>query len=91
MRVLEWIVGRCEGTAKAVDTPLGLVPDYDAIHWQGLDFDRERFDAVTRIERDEWQRELESHDSLFRRVGARLPPQLSRERRQLGVRLGLGQ
>ncbi|MCV9897783.1 UNVERIFIED_CONTAM: phosphoenolpyruvate carboxykinase (GTP), partial [Cronobacter sakazakii] len=29
MRVLEWIIDRCEGRANAVETPIGFVPTYE--------------------------------------------------------------
>lgn len=89
MRILQWIVRRCAGTAQAVETPLGLMPAYDDLEWTGLDFGPDRFATLSRVDRDEWERELSSHDELFERVGARRPPELDRERRALAGRLGL--
>jgi len=43
-RILAWMVGRVEGTAKAVDTPLGLCPSYEDIDFTGLDFPKEKFE-----------------------------------------------
>ena len=83
MRVLQWIVERCEGKAHAVETPLGLMPAYDDLVWDGLDFGRERFAAVTAIRGAEWQRELMAHDALFEQVGDRRPEALLRERDRL--------
>ena len=89
MRVLQWIVGRCKGTANAVETPLGMMPAYADVEWSGLDFPREAFAAVSTIDRDEWSRELASHDELFARIGARRPEAIVAERRALADRLGL--
>ena len=36
MRVLEWIIDRCEGRANAVETPIGFVPTYEDLNWEGL-------------------------------------------------------
>ena len=88
MRVLQWIVRRCAGTAQAEETPLGLMPAYDDLEWAGLDFGPDRFAAVTRVDAGEWIRELSSHDELFARIGGRHPPELVSERRALAGRLG---
>jgi phosphoenolpyruvate carboxykinase (GTP) len=89
MRVLEWIVERCAGRASALETPLGLVPAYHDIDWNGLDFDGDRFDSLMSVERDQWQRELASHDALFARLGDKKPAALQSERDALGERLAV--
>ena len=44
MRVLSWIVGRCQGRAQGEDTPLGVMPRYEDLNWAGLEsFTRARF------------------------------------------------
>jgi len=87
MRVLKWIVDRCRGRAHAVSTPLGLQPEYADIEWRGLDFTPERFAQVMRIDRGEWMRELGEHDRLFGGLGAKQPPALASQRRELEKRL----
>ena len=89
MRVLQWIVGRCKGTARAVETPLGFAPAYHDVEWAGLEFGPDRFDAVNAVDRDEWARELASHDDFFSRIGSQQPTELVSERRRLAGRLGL--
>jgi len=83
MRVLKWIVERCEGVAGARETPLGLVPDYDDLDWSGLNFEASRFTSVMRVDPTLWQRELDSHDALFARLGDKRPDRLLQERRRL--------
>jgi len=87
MRVLRWIVERCEGRANAVESPLGPMPAYEDLDWSGLPFSHSQFEAATRIDADEWRRELQSHDALFARAGSRMPSELLRERRRLGAQL----
>jgi phosphoenolpyruvate carboxykinase (GTP) len=89
MRVLRWIVERCEGRGKAIETPLGLAPDYASLEWTGLEFTAERFATVTRIDTREWQRELASHDELLARLGARKPDALIGERARLAKVFGV--
>jgi len=69
MRVLQWIVARCAGHAPEVETPLGLMPEYDDLNWEGLDFGPERYAQVTAIVPDQWVRELKSHEELFAKIG----------------------
>jgi phosphoenolpyruvate carboxykinase (GTP) len=45
-RVLAWMIGRVEGKAKAVESPLGLIPRYEDIDFTGMNFTKEQFDAV---------------------------------------------
>jgi phosphoenolpyruvate carboxykinase (GTP) len=89
MRVLQWIVGRCRGDARAVETALGLVPAYEDVEWSGLAFDRSRFEAVSSIDREQWSQELGAHDDLFARIGDRRPAELVAQRNELADRLGL--
>jgi phosphoenolpyruvate carboxykinase (GTP) len=87
MRVLQWIFRRCGGKADAEETALGLMPAYGDIDWSGMEFDRERYALITRIDCNEWTRELESHDALFGQLGDKRPSQLQAERERLGARL----
>jgi phosphoenolpyruvate carboxykinase (GTP) len=76
MRVLKWIVGRVNGTASAVESPLGWVPRYEDLDWRGLKCGKEQFDQVFSIARDEWLQEVASHDELFFKLYDRLPREL---------------
>ena len=76
MRVLKWIVQRVRGQVGSVETPLGWVPRYDDIDWQGLDFTQDDFNKVMAIDREVWQKEIVSHEELFVRLFDRLPKEL---------------
>ena len=86
MRVLKWIVERCLGTAHAAQTPLGLQPDYADMDWRGLEFGRERFVTVMRLDEARWQNELAAHDALFAKLGAKKPQVFAEQRSKLGAR-----
>ncbi len=73
MRVLKWIVERANGQAKAVESPLGRMPRYEDLDWDGLDFSREQFQDLMSVEREEWQREVLLHEELFIKLYDRLP------------------
>ncbi len=83
MRVLEWIIDRCEGRADAVETPIGLVPTYEQLNWTGSDFTKAQFDLVTSQDKDQWIKELESHTELFDKLGERLPAALKARQNEL--------
>ncbi len=89
MRVLKWIVERCQGVARAVDTPIGRVPDFADLEWKGLEsFDGEKFKRVSSVDHADWKRELKLHDELLQLLGSRLPAELSSRRQALERSLG---
>jgi phosphoenolpyruvate carboxykinase (GTP) len=87
MRVLKWIVERCQGRAGAVEGPLGWMPRREDLEWRGLDLDRDAFDALMAFDRTAWMRELGLHDELFARIDDRLPAELRRRRGDLAARV----
>ena len=73
-RVLNWIVDRVRGRAYAEETPLGWIPQEKSIDLSGLDGDASvTFRAAMHIDRDEWRREVLTHEELFEKLYDRLP------------------
>ena len=87
MRVLEWIIARCENRANAVETPIGYVPTYADINWQGMDFSKEKFDVATQLNKADWEKELASQDELFDKLGSHVPEALKQARLATGERV----
>ena len=88
MRVLQWIVERCEGSAKGKTTPLGIMPSYEDLSWKGLEkFTREQFSALSEVEHAAWAEELRSHDELLGTLGTHLPRELEVRRTLLHEKL----
>ena len=88
MRVLKWIVDRCNGRANAVETPLGWVPYAKDFDLQGLaHYTPEKFDRVQTINYDDWRRELLQQDELFMKIYSHLPKELIFQRELLVARL----
>jgi phosphoenolpyruvate carboxykinase (GTP) len=73
MRVLEWIVNRVRGRGAGIESPIGWMPRYEDLRWDGLDFPRETFLSLMAIDREQWKSELLSHRELFERLYDRLP------------------
>src|SRR2546423_1715369 len=88
-RVLKWVVGRLDGTASAVDTPIGAIPAPDALDVSGLNLSPEDLEAVLRVDPDEWRAEVPQVMEWFDRFGEKLPGVLWAELDALKARLGL--
>ncbi|THU31617.1 phosphoenolpyruvate carboxykinase (GTP) [Niastella caeni] len=73
MRVLKWIVERVNGTASAIESPVGWVPRYRDMDWTGLDFTKQQFREIMEVDREAWKAELLSHEELFARMYDKLP------------------
>jgi len=73
MRILQWIVNRVRGKGSAVESPIGWMPRYDDLEWEGLDFSKEEFKRITSLDRESWKKEVLAHEELFERMYDRLP------------------
>jgi phosphoenolpyruvate carboxykinase (GTP) len=87
-RVLKWIFERCDGTAQAVDTPIGKVPAEGAIDTDGLNVAPETMAELTKVDTEGWKGELPLIKEHFAKFGDKLPKALSDELDALEKRLG---
>jgi phosphoenolpyruvate carboxykinase (GTP) len=83
MRVLKWILDRCDGRAGAQETLFGWTPHDGDLDLRGIDASAEAVAAATRIDLVEWQAELESQGEWFEGLGKTLPKQLELQRQML--------
>lgn len=88
LRVLEWIVMRCQGKVAGYETPIGWTPDWKGFYTEGLEgFTREMFDEVMKFHQDEWLAELTSQSDLFLKLYHTMPKELMCQRELLMARL----
>ena len=88
MRVLKWIVDRAHGRALGKETPIGWMPRYEDIEWNGLDFpQREVRASLQAFDRDGLAAEVIEHEELFIDLHDHLPPEMIYERELLICRL----
>jgi phosphoenolpyruvate carboxykinase (GTP) len=74
MRVIKWIVQRIRGQTSAVESPIGWMPRYEDLDWQGLaSFSSEKFYDLMSVDREHWRRELMAHEELFSKLYDHLP------------------
>jgi phosphoenolpyruvate carboxykinase (GTP) len=87
-RVLKWVVERLEGTAEAVETPIGYVPTPDSLDTDGLDMSTEALQQALAVDDEEWKAEIPQITEWFHKFGDRLPAVLWTELDGLKARLG---
>jgi phosphoenolpyruvate carboxykinase (GTP) len=87
MRVLKWVVERCSGQGSAIESPLGWVPGYEGLTWDGLEFAKPSFFAIMNIDRELARQETNDQEELFTRFGDHLPREMEIERELQLLRL----
>ncbi len=87
MRVLRWIVDRVRSGSSAKETPIGWMPRYEDLDWQGLNFPREKFEELQAFDRQAWRTEVLGHEELFIDLHSHLPKELLFERELLICRM----
>ena len=79
MRVLDWIVDRCEGKVDAQETAIGYLPYAKDINREGLDMTEEQLDKILDVDKDAWEEELKGVEELYAKFGDHLPEELADE------------
>ena len=87
MRVLRWILERCEGKAQAIDTPIGRVPAPGALDTAGLDLKPAVVEELLDVDPEAWQAELAGQKEFLEKYGNRMPEEMWRQYRALEERL----
>jgi phosphoenolpyruvate carboxykinase (GTP) len=88
IRVLKWAVERIEGSAAAVETPVGYVPADGSLDVSGLDMSTADLAAATSVHAAEWRDELPQIEEWFATIGEQLPSGMHDELDALRLRLG---
>ena len=87
MRVLMWILDRCEGKADADLTAIGYVPKAEDICIEGLDISRDTIRELLRVDRQSWLEDTKNIDEFYALIGERVPAELHEELAGLKSRL----
>jgi phosphoenolpyruvate carboxykinase (GTP) len=87
IRVLKWALERMDGTAAAVDTPIGRVPAPGALDIDGLDVTADDLAKALAVHPQEWRGEIAQIEEWFDKLGDRLPSSLHDELEALKQRL----
>ena len=79
LRILDWIIDRCEGKVDAQETPIGYLPYAKDINLEGLDMTEADLDKILDVDKDAWEEEFAGVDELYAKFGDRLPKELADE------------
>lgn len=88
MRVLMWILDRCEGKVDAVETPIGYEPKPEDINIEGLDIDLDTIKGLLNVDIDLWKEEAKGIEEFYAKFGDKLPTELKNQLENLKKRLG---
>ena len=78
-RVLEWIFNRCEGTADAVETPIGRLPTLDGLDFSGLDLSQDEIATLLKVDVEGWLSEIPLIEEYYKSFGDQVPSELWQE------------
>jgi len=87
LRVLKWILERCEGKGDAVETPIGFVPTPGAIDRSGLRLADADMAMLLKVDPAEWAEAVSGQRDFFDSFGARLPRGIREEQERLAKRI----
>ncbi len=88
LRVLRWIIDRCEGRVGAVELPIGYLPRPGDIDLKGIDVSDDTLGQLLAVDPEQWRAEMEQIGEYLAGFGDRLPAQLSAEHRKVVRALG---
>ena len=86
-RVLKWVFERCNGTADAMETPIGNLPTIDALDMDGIDMSTDQITQLLKVDVDGWLNEIPLISEYFDQYGDRVPAEFHEELAQLKHRL----
>jgi len=87
LRVLNWIISRCDGEGKAVETPIGYIPTTDALNLEGLDINAGIIESLLSVDRDVWMAELNEQLPFLEKFEDKLPKEILDEHNSVMERL----
>jgi phosphoenolpyruvate carboxykinase (GTP) len=87
LRVLEWILDRCNNKVSAIKTPIGFVPQPFDIDMTGLKLPEDTLKKLLVVNKKDWLEELKGIKKFFKQFKKRLPEELWQEYEALYNRL----
>jgi len=88
LRVLQWIIERCEERVGAQETPIGYLPRREDLALDGLNLEEAHVEALLSVDRGAWRQEAQAIGAYLEQFGSRVPEALWQEHRALRERLG---
>ena len=79
LRVLEWIIKRCNNEIDAQETPIGFLPKSEDINTSGLTITEEAMEELVLVDNQKWLDEMAGIREYFEEYEERLPEKLLEE------------
>jgi phosphoenolpyruvate carboxykinase (GTP) len=76
MRVLKWILDRCEDKVDAVETAIGFVPKAEDIDIEGLDITVDTIKELLTVDNASWLEDVANIKEFYAQVGDRVPKEM---------------
>ncbi len=87
MRVLMWILKRCDGEIDAQKTAIGYVPKVKDLNLNGMNIEEKSIESILSINTDLWIKETKEIEEFFTKFKDKLPVELTQELNNLKERL----
>lgn len=87
LRVLEWILARCENKVDAREVPIGYVPYAKDINIEGLSITEDTVEDLLSVDKETWKEETKGIEEFYAQFGDRLPKELRAELETLKSKL----
>jgi len=83
LRVLQWIIARCNNQISAQETPIGYLPGSGDIDIDDLNISDSAWQSLTSIDHDQWRQEMREFGQYLDGFGERLPQELTVQHQQV--------
>ncbi len=83
LRVLDWILRRCDGTVDAYETPIGYLPYPKDIDLSGTNVTEEQLSSILDVDKIAWYYEAVDIGEFYKKFGDKLPEKLAKQLRIL--------
>jgi phosphoenolpyruvate carboxykinase (GTP) len=87
LRVVKWIIERCEGRGEAVDTPIGWVPTLTSLDRAGLNLPDGVLTELLKVDPTEWIDAIAGQKNFLVSFAGRIPKGIIDEHQELARRL----
>ncbi len=88
MRVLKWMIDRCEDKSGAQRTAIGCIPRAEDLDLEGLEgVSAEQLKTLLSVEPNEWKKELAGQKEFFDSLAPNVPTELLAQHDKLAERL----
>jgi len=83
LRVLNWILARCDDKVDAVETPIGYLPKKEDLDLSGLDIADDVVDELLSVKKEYWVEDIAGQKEFFAKFGDKLPQEIKDEMAKL--------